>query len=79
MVYGLLSYLIMLLFVVALLNVIGMCMVSVLYLILLGVYLRCVFRIYRNFIVPCRCYLCFVVYINYLIIRHAQFCNVCNL
>ena len=63
-------------------------MVRALYLILLGVYLRCICRIYTNFIFLCRCHPCFVVYINYLFIRHlnysyvemhVHFCNVCNL
>ena len=45
-------------------------MVSVLYLILSRVYLSCVCSIYTNFIFLCRCYPCFVVYINYLILRH---------
>ena len=68
--------------------VIGTYMVSTLYLILLGVYLYCIRSIYTNLIFSCRCYPCFVVYINYLILRHlnysyvemqAHFCNVCNL
>ena len=63
-------------------------MISTLYHILSCVYLHCIQNINMNFIFPCRCYPCFVVYMNYLIIRHlnysymemdAHFCNVGNL
>ena len=63
-------------------------MVSALYHILSRVYLCCIHSIHMNFIFSCRCYPRFVVYTNYLIIRHlnysymemhAHFCNACNL
>ena len=68
--------------------VMGVYVVSAVYLILSSVYLRCIRSIYTNFILSCRCYPCFVFYTNYLIIKyltysyveiHAQFCYVYNL